>query len=152
MGKTIKNLIFTGMAAAVLCAGTVSARQLRTQANLLPVCRGACSTTVHCSGACICEILTGTTGGCVGEPRASQKAGKVIWKRMPRRPVLFCSKGDQPWVGKAKQHSLRPLLLPSYAPGPSQPGNCRGKQESSAFAVDVAAPLNHAAARAPACI
>jgi hypothetical protein len=73
MGKTIKNMIFTGMAAAVLCAGTVSARQLRTQANLLPVCRGACSTTVHCSGACICEILTGTTGGCVRDPGPVRK-------------------------------------------------------------------------------
>ena len=73
MGKTIKNMIFTGMAAAVLCAGTVSARQLRTQTNLLPVCRGACSTTVHCSGACICEILTGTTGGCVRDPGPVRK-------------------------------------------------------------------------------
>jgi hypothetical protein len=76
VGKTIKNMIFTGMAAAVLCAGTVSARQLRTQANLLPVCRGACSTTVHCSGACICEILTGTTGGCVRDPGPVRKPVK----------------------------------------------------------------------------
>jgi hypothetical protein len=35
---------------------------------LLPVCRGACSATVHCSGGCICEILSGTTGGCVRDP------------------------------------------------------------------------------------
>jgi hypothetical protein len=68
MGKTIKNTLLAAMATAVLCAGTVSARQLRTSASLLPVCRGACSTTVHCSGGCLCEILTGTTGGCVRDP------------------------------------------------------------------------------------
>ena len=68
MGKTIKNAIFTAMAAAVLCAGTVSARQLRTRANMLPVCKGTCSATVPCSGGCICEILSGTTGGCVRDP------------------------------------------------------------------------------------
>jgi hypothetical protein len=35
---------------------------------LLPVCRGTCSTTVHCSGPCICQIFSGTTGGCVRDP------------------------------------------------------------------------------------
>jgi hypothetical protein len=68
MRKTIKNTLLATMATAVLCAGTVSARQLRTSANLLPVCRGACSATVHCNGGCICEILSGTTGGCVRDP------------------------------------------------------------------------------------
>lgn len=68
MSKTIKNTLLAAMATAVLCAGTVSARQLQTSANLLPVCRGACSTTVHCTGGCLCEILTGTTGGCVRDP------------------------------------------------------------------------------------
>ena len=68
MSKRIKNTFLAAMAMAVLCAGTVSARQLRTPTNLIPACRGACSTTVHCSGACICEILTGTTGGCVRDP------------------------------------------------------------------------------------
>jgi hypothetical protein len=68
MSKTIKNTFLAATAMAVLCAGTVSARQLRSPANLLPVCRGTCSTTVHCSGACICEILSGTTGGCVRDP------------------------------------------------------------------------------------
>ena len=66
MNKTIKNTFLAAIATAVLCAGTVSARQLQTPANLLPVCRGACSTTVHCNGACLCQIFTGTTGGCVG--------------------------------------------------------------------------------------
>lgn len=68
MRKTIQNFSFAAVIMAVLCVGTVSARQLRTPANLLPVCRGACSATVHCSGGCLCEILTGTTGGCVRDP------------------------------------------------------------------------------------
>jgi hypothetical protein len=68
MSKTIKNAFLAAMAIAVLCAGTVSARQLRSQANILPVCRGACSATVHCAGPCICQIFSGTTGGCVRDP------------------------------------------------------------------------------------
>ena len=62
MRKTIQNLLFAAISLAVFCAGTVSARQLQTPASLLPVCRGTCSTTVHCSGACICQIFSGTTG------------------------------------------------------------------------------------------
>jgi len=68
MSKTIKNTLLAAMAAAVLCAGTVSARQLQTPANLLPVCRGTCSTTVHCNGPCLCQIFSGNTGGCVRDP------------------------------------------------------------------------------------
>jgi hypothetical protein len=68
MSNTIKNTFLAAMATAVLCAGTVSARQLRTPTNLLPVCKGTCSATMPCSGACICQILTGTTGGCVRDP------------------------------------------------------------------------------------
>jgi hypothetical protein len=68
MGKTIEKAFLMAIAAAVLLAGTVSARQLRTPANALPVCRGACSLTVNCTGACLCEILSGTTGGCVRDP------------------------------------------------------------------------------------
>ena len=68
MSKRIKNTLLAAMATAVLCAGTVSARQLQKQANLLPVCRGTCSATKPCTGGCLCEILTGTTGGCVRDP------------------------------------------------------------------------------------
>jgi len=68
MSKTIKNTFLAAMATAVLCAGTVSALQLRTPANLLPACKGTCSATKPCSGACICQILSGTTGGCVRDP------------------------------------------------------------------------------------
>ena len=68
MNKILKNAFLAAMAMAALCAGTVSARQLRTQANILPVCRGTCSATVHCAGPCLCQIFSGTTGGCVRDP------------------------------------------------------------------------------------
>jgi hypothetical protein len=68
MSKSVKNAFLATIAVAVLCAGSVSARQLRMQSNILPVCRGTCSATVHCSGGCLCEILSGTTGGCVRDP------------------------------------------------------------------------------------
>lgn len=68
MSKTIKNTFLAALATAVLCAGTVSARQLRTPSSLLPFCRGTCSATKPCSGACICQIFSGTTGACVRDP------------------------------------------------------------------------------------
>lgn len=68
MRKSIEKLFFAILAVAVLGAGTVSAHQLQSPANILPVCRGACSATVHCAGGCICEILSGTSGGCVRDP------------------------------------------------------------------------------------
>ena len=68
MKRLSQNFFFAAITMAVLCAGTVSARQLRTQASMLPVCRGTCSATKPCTGGCLCEILTGTTGGCVRDP------------------------------------------------------------------------------------
>lgn len=68
MSKKIEKIFLSAIAVAVLCAGTVSARQLRTQASVLPVCRGTCSAIKPCTGGCLCEILTGTTGGCVRDP------------------------------------------------------------------------------------
>ncbi|HKD80486.1 MAG TPA: hypothetical protein VKH81_12390 [Candidatus Angelobacter sp.] len=70
--KLIKNAFLAGIVSAVVCAGTVSARQLRTPTGILPVCRGTCSAKVPCNGPCICEILTGTTGGCVRDPGPAQ--------------------------------------------------------------------------------
>jgi len=63
MRKTIKNIVFTAMAAAVLCAGTVSARQLRTDATGFATCGGGCSSTKPCKTGCICVVLmeTGNT-------------------------------------------------------------------------------------------
>ena len=68
MSKTIKNAFLAAIATAVLCAGTVSARQLRKPASFLPACKGTCSANKPCSGACICQIFSGTTGACVRDP------------------------------------------------------------------------------------
>jgi hypothetical protein len=55
------------MVAAALGIGSASAVQLH-KAGILPACRGTCSATKPCSGGCLCEILSGTTGGCVRDP------------------------------------------------------------------------------------
>ena len=68
MNNKIKTTFFSVLVLGVLCAGTVSARQLQTKASSLPTCRGTCSATKPCFGGCLCEILTGTTGGCVRDP------------------------------------------------------------------------------------
>jgi hypothetical protein len=66
--KTIKNTFLAGIVMAVLCAGSISARQLQSKPGVFPVCRGTCSATKPCSGPCICQIFSGTTGGCVRDP------------------------------------------------------------------------------------
>jgi hypothetical protein len=70
MGK--KGMRYTFLATivmAVLCAGTVSARQLRTDAKGFTACRGACSATQPCSSGCICAFpLESTTGFCSSHP------------------------------------------------------------------------------------
>jgi hypothetical protein len=68
MGKALKNMLLAAIATAVLCVGTVSARQLQMKPKLFPACTGTCSATKPCNGPCICQIFTGTTGGCVRDP------------------------------------------------------------------------------------
>jgi hypothetical protein len=59
MSKTIKNTFLAAMATAVLCAGTVSARQLR-QASTVTVCNSTCTKKVPCSNvSCTCFISSG---------------------------------------------------------------------------------------------
>jgi len=53
---------------------------------------------------------------------------------------------------KIKATLFAALVITVLCAGPSQPGNCRGSQELSAFAADIAAPPKHAVAHAPACI
>ena len=76
MKKKIQNLLFGVIAVAVLCAGSVSARQLQRKPNLLPTCTGTCSATKPCNGPCICQIFSGTTGGCVRDPGPLQPPKK----------------------------------------------------------------------------
>ena len=67
--KIIQNTFLAAITAAVLCAGTVSARQLQTKAKPIGTCSGSCSATQPCSGPCLCIILEGQTiGGCARDP------------------------------------------------------------------------------------
>jgi hypothetical protein len=67
MSKKIKTTFFSALLLGVLCAGTVSARQLQKTANI-QTCTGTCSAIKPCAGPCICQIFSGTTGGCVKDP------------------------------------------------------------------------------------
>jgi hypothetical protein len=69
MGKKIKATLFATLVMTVLCAGTVSARQLQRQAGAIGVCSGRCSATQPCKGACSCVHINGATlGSCVSDP------------------------------------------------------------------------------------
>jgi hypothetical protein len=67
--KIIRSTFLAAMATAVLCAGTVSARQLRKDPGAIGVCSGRCSATQPCRGACSCVHINGATlGSCVSDP------------------------------------------------------------------------------------
>ena len=64
MKKKIQNLSFAVIAVAVLCAGTVSARQLRSGVKGF-TCGGSCSATQPCpTSNCVCSFTTPTTAFC----------------------------------------------------------------------------------------
>ena len=67
--KIIRTAFLAALVSGVLCAGTVSARQLRKTPSVIGVCKGPCNASVHCTGACFCYVPTGaTTGSCVSDP------------------------------------------------------------------------------------
>jgi len=69
MSKKIKPKLPAMIVMAVLCAGTISARQLHKSAGLIGVCSGRCSATQPCSGPCSCVHINGATlGSCVSDP------------------------------------------------------------------------------------
>jgi hypothetical protein len=74
MNEKIKSMFFTALVIGVLCAGTVSARQLRTNTNALGACSGGCHIRMPCRVInCICVIPPGALmGNCV----ASQPPAK----------------------------------------------------------------------------
>ena len=63
MNKKITTTFFSALILGVLCAGTVSARQLRIDATGVSSCGGGCSATKPCKTGCICVVLmeTGNT-------------------------------------------------------------------------------------------
>lgn len=65
--KAFRKIFPALMLTAVLCAGTVSARQLRTDARASDTCSGTCSMTQPCISAttkCVCSFTTPLTGFC----------------------------------------------------------------------------------------
>lgn len=68
MGKTIKHIIFTGIATAVLCAGTLSARQLSLNVQDTTCQHHFCSTTQPCPNVlgCGCVLQPGFNSGVCG--------------------------------------------------------------------------------------
>ncbi len=60
--KAIKSTLLAAIVTAVLCAGTVSAHQLRTGSNSLTTCGGSCGVNKPCAKGCLCifPMETGT--------------------------------------------------------------------------------------------
>lgn len=52
--KKIKSMFFTALVVGVLCAGTVSARQLRSSAQGSATCGGSCGVDNPCRTGCLC--------------------------------------------------------------------------------------------------
>ena len=76
MSKRMKTIFFTAIVSAVLCAGTVSARQLRSGAKGFG-CGGSCDSTHPCKSGCICAFpLESTTGFCSTHPTGLQPPAK----------------------------------------------------------------------------
>ena len=75
--KIIKTTLLATIVAAVLCAGTVSARQLQTGAKGFTSCGGSCGANKHCPTGCICAFpLESTTGFCSTHPTGVQTTTK----------------------------------------------------------------------------
>jgi hypothetical protein len=74
MGKNIEKVFLTAIAVAVLCAGTVSARQLQNHAATSAVCGATCSVRVPCSSVfCFCSIPSGAVAGtCIVKPASAK--------------------------------------------------------------------------------
>jgi hypothetical protein len=54
MKKKIKSTFFAALVMGVLCAGTVSARQLRSDAKGFATCGGSCGVNKPCAKGCLC--------------------------------------------------------------------------------------------------
>jgi hypothetical protein len=76
MKKKIQNLSFVVIAAAVLCAGTVSTRQLHSGAKSSTTCGGSCSATQPCAKGCVCSFTTPFTAFCTTKPAGVAPSGK----------------------------------------------------------------------------
>jgi len=72
--NVIKNLLLAAIVTAVAGAGTLSARQLRSDAKGF-ACGGSCGANKPCKSGCICAFpLESTTGFCSTHPTGVQPA------------------------------------------------------------------------------
>jgi len=70
--KAIQNVLLAICVTIVLCAGTGSARQLRSRATGF-ACRGSCTSSTQCASGCICAFaMEATTGFCSSHPTGVQ--------------------------------------------------------------------------------
>jgi hypothetical protein len=74
--NVIKNLLLAAILTAVAGAGTLSARQLRSDAKGF-ACGGSCGANNPCKSGCICAFpLESTTGFCSTHPTGVQPPAK----------------------------------------------------------------------------
>ena len=73
--KNIKSMFFIALVIGVLCAGTVSARQLRSGVKGF-TCGGSCSATQPCAAGCFCSFTTPFTAFCTVRPAGAAPSGK----------------------------------------------------------------------------
>ena len=74
-GKIAKTMLYATIVMSVLCAGTVSARQLRTEPEGF-ACSGSCSATHPCATGCFCSFTTPFTAFCTVRPGGVAPSGK----------------------------------------------------------------------------
>ena len=76
MRKIARAMFFSTLVMAVLGAGTLSARQLRSEPKGF-ACGGSCSANKPCKSGCICAFpLESTTGFCSTHPTGVQPPAK----------------------------------------------------------------------------
>jgi hypothetical protein len=75
VSKRMRTIFFTAIVSSVLCAGTVSARQLRSEPRGF-ACSGTCSATRPCPNSCFCSFTTPTTAFCTVRPGGLAPQGK----------------------------------------------------------------------------
>jgi hypothetical protein len=75
MRKTTQNFLFGTIVIAVFSAGTVSARQFRSDPRGF-ACSGTCSAIQPCPNSCFCSFTTPTTAFCTTRPAGLAPQGK----------------------------------------------------------------------------
>jgi hypothetical protein len=73
--KVMRSTFLAAIVIAVLFAGTVSARQLRTDAKSF-ACGGSCSSTHPCATGCVCSFTTPFTAFCTVRLAGVTPSGK----------------------------------------------------------------------------